>query len=199
LLVQEGRPATVRLHPDDMNVLGLSFGPAVVSGSVSVQWVADAMIESGGCLVECAGTVIDATLPKRWERAIAALGLHQPWQQEPSPEVKEKSAPLPSLNAALEPVEQAPAKLAQTITNPAQTQVAMAEALGDGSAAAHFGANDFSEMSAQASVSSPLADPESDAVHPDAIAQAEPERTVETSVSQQAIDPLYIDEASPND
>mgnify|MGYP006195741765 CR=1 FL=1 len=47
-----------------------------------VQWMADAAVPPGGCLVESAGTVVDGSLGKRWQRAIAALGLQSPWEEE---------------------------------------------------------------------------------------------------------------------
>ena len=45
-----------------------------------LQWVADAAVPASGCLVESAGTVVDAGLDRRWQRAIAALGLQSPWE-----------------------------------------------------------------------------------------------------------------------
>ena len=49
--------------------------------SASVQWLPDAAVPSGDCLVESGGTVVDASVSKRWERAVAALGLQSPWQE----------------------------------------------------------------------------------------------------------------------
>lgn len=49
--------------------------------TASLQWVADATVPPGGCLVEQAGTVVDGSLEKRWERAIAPLGLASAWQE----------------------------------------------------------------------------------------------------------------------
>lgn len=46
-----------------------------------IQWVADAAVPAGGCLVESGGTVVDGSVGKRWERAIATLGLESPWQE----------------------------------------------------------------------------------------------------------------------
>lgn len=77
LLVQEGRPATVRINPADMEAMEQPLrGEFAAPG---VQWVADAAVPLGGCLVESAGTVVDGTLEKRWQRAIAPLGLQVPW------------------------------------------------------------------------------------------------------------------------
>jgi flagellar assembly protein FliH len=44
-----------------------------------VAWLPDASVERGGCLVESGGTVIDGTVSKRWERAVAQLGLARTW------------------------------------------------------------------------------------------------------------------------
>lgn len=77
MLVSEGRPATVRLNPADMESLAEPLREE--AGAPGVQWMADAAVPPGGCLVESAGTVVDGSLDKRWQRAIAALGLQSPW------------------------------------------------------------------------------------------------------------------------
>lgn len=81
MLVGDARPATVRLHPDEHALVGLALQQE--AAAASLQWVADASVPHGGCLVEQAGTVIDGTLEKRWERAIAPLGLASAWQENP--------------------------------------------------------------------------------------------------------------------
>lgn len=80
MLVTEGRPALVRLHPDDMEAMAQPLREEV--DSPGVQWMADASVPPGGCLVESAGTVVDGSLDTRWQRAIAALGLQSPWDEE---------------------------------------------------------------------------------------------------------------------
>ena len=82
MLVAEGRPATVRLNPADMDTMEQPLRDEM--DGPGVQWVADAAVPAGGCLVESAGTVVDGTLDKRWQRAVAALGLQSPWQDEPA-------------------------------------------------------------------------------------------------------------------
>lgn len=77
--VQESRPAVVRLHPDDWAVLESALREAF--GAARVQWLPDASVTAGGCRVECAGAVLDATLETRWQRAIAALGLVSAWRE----------------------------------------------------------------------------------------------------------------------
>ena len=79
MLVTEGRPATVRLNPVDLEAMAAPLREEVdVPG---VQWVADDAVPEGGCIVESAGTVVDGSLDKRWQRAIAALGLDSPWNE----------------------------------------------------------------------------------------------------------------------
>lgn len=80
MLVTEGRPALVRLHPDDMEAMAQPLREEM--DSPGVQWMADASVPPGGCLVESAGTVVDGSLDTRWQRAIAALGLQSPWDEE---------------------------------------------------------------------------------------------------------------------
>lgn len=79
-LVADGRPVVVRLNPGDAQALGASLAEAF--SSASIQWIADAEVTPGGCLVEQAGTVIDGRLEKRWRRALAPLGLDLPWRAE---------------------------------------------------------------------------------------------------------------------
>lgn len=80
MLVNEGKPATVRLNPADMEVLAQPLREEI--DAPGIQWVSDIAVPPGGCLVESAGTVVDGSLDKRWQRAIAALGLHSPWAEE---------------------------------------------------------------------------------------------------------------------
>lgn len=81
MLVDDGRPATVRLNPQDHALLADALGQQMAAASV--QWVADAVVPPGGCLAEQAGTVVDGTLEKRWQRAIAPLGLASAWEETP--------------------------------------------------------------------------------------------------------------------
>ena len=80
LLVGEGRAATVRLNPADWAALQQPLREEFGAGGI--QWLADAAVEPGDCLVESAGMVVDGTLDKRWRRAIAALGLTGGWREE---------------------------------------------------------------------------------------------------------------------
>ena len=80
MLLSEGRPALVRLNPADMETLAAPLREEF--DGAGVQWMADAAVPAGGCLVESAGTVVDGSLDKRWQRAIAALGLESPWQDD---------------------------------------------------------------------------------------------------------------------
>lgn len=81
LLVADGRPAFVRLNLADLETLAEPLREEY-AGHPGVQWVADANVSAGGCLVESAGTVVDGSLDKRWQRAVAALGLQSAWQEE---------------------------------------------------------------------------------------------------------------------
>ena len=80
MLVNEGKPATVRLNPADMETVAQPLREEIEAPVI--QWVADAAVPPGGCLVESSGTVVDGSLDKRWQRAIAALGLESPWAEE---------------------------------------------------------------------------------------------------------------------
>lgn len=79
-LVADGRPVAVRLHPDDAQAMGPALKAAFSTSAI--QWIEDAEVALGGCLIEQAGTVIDGQLEKRWQRALAPLGLESPWREE---------------------------------------------------------------------------------------------------------------------
>ena len=80
LLGTEHKAATVKLHAEDLAVVETALREE--HAALQVNWMADAQVERGGCLVESAGTVVDGRLPARWRRALAQLGLDAPWQQE---------------------------------------------------------------------------------------------------------------------
>ena len=73
MLVADGRPGTVRLHPDDHAQVGAALREHFADKAL--QWLPDAAVAPGGCLVEAAGAVVDGSLEKRWQRAVGALGV----------------------------------------------------------------------------------------------------------------------------
>lgn len=81
LLGADHKPATVRLHPQDLEVVGPTLRTHYAD--LPIAWVADPQLARGGCLVEAGGTVVDGQLPARWRRALAQLGLETPWEPEP--------------------------------------------------------------------------------------------------------------------
>ena len=78
LLVADGRAATLRLHPDDLLLLQDELHEPL--HGLRVQLKADDQITPGGCVVDSAQGSVDATIEKRWARAVANLGLQKPWQ-----------------------------------------------------------------------------------------------------------------------
>ncbi|HVL56550.1 MAG TPA: FliH/SctL family protein [Burkholderiaceae bacterium] len=76
-LVDERSPATVRLNPADADAVGERLRPLLQARGA--QLVADASVAAGGCLIETPQATVDATLPTRWRRAIAALGRDDAW------------------------------------------------------------------------------------------------------------------------
>jgi len=65
------------LHPADVQLVRAHLGEELELG----QWkiVEDAGIEAGGCRIATHQSDIDATLPTRWKRTLAALGQDAPW------------------------------------------------------------------------------------------------------------------------
>lgn len=78
LLLADSKSALIRLHPDD-HALIQQVVDAEFPGMALVLR-ADPKISRGGCLLESAGTVVDASLEKRWARAVGRLGLALKWE-----------------------------------------------------------------------------------------------------------------------
>jgi flagellar assembly protein FliH len=78
LLAAEHKAAVVKLNAVDMEALGEKIHADFVDMNLTLR--ADAGVLPGGCLVEAAGTVVDATVPMRWQRAVATLGLASSWE-----------------------------------------------------------------------------------------------------------------------
>jgi flagellar assembly protein FliH len=78
LLVAETKSAVVKLNPLDFDAL-----ESVVKAeflNLSLTLMPDAGLTRGGCLIESSGTVVDGTVEKRWQRAVASLGLSSAWE-----------------------------------------------------------------------------------------------------------------------
>lgn len=76
-LIADGLPATVRMNPAD---LALMKGALLETlGEPAPEFIADAAISPGGCVLESANNSVDATVEKRWLRAIGNLGLNTPF------------------------------------------------------------------------------------------------------------------------
>jgi flagellar assembly protein FliH len=77
LIVEDGLPATVRMHPDDLALMKDALMETL--GENAPEFVADVTITPGGCLVQTPSATVDATLEKRWSRVVGNLGLDEPW------------------------------------------------------------------------------------------------------------------------
>lgn len=78
LAVEDGRPAVLRVHPDDATLLELIWSQGTAPTGVRLE--PDADITAGGCVVESSQGMVDGRVEKRWARAVANLGLDAPWQ-----------------------------------------------------------------------------------------------------------------------
>jgi len=78
LLEAQHKVAQVRLHPSDREALGELILTELGSGELSVR--ADENLQPGDCVVESAGSVVDGTVAKRWQRVVATLGLSSSWE-----------------------------------------------------------------------------------------------------------------------
>lgn len=70
-------PALLYLNPDDAVLVKDKIGDELTK----MGWLLsdDAQLEPGGCRVETANNQIDASLPTRWQRLLAALGKQSDW------------------------------------------------------------------------------------------------------------------------
>lgn len=80
MLTLDNRAAVVRLHPMDADVLAGTVHEDF--GGLALNLVPDPSMTPGGCLVECAGAVVDGTVERRWQRAVASLGLESRWESD---------------------------------------------------------------------------------------------------------------------
>lgn len=78
LLVAETKSAVVKLNPQDFDALEAVVKAEFVN--LSLTLLPDAALTRGGCLIESSGTVVDGTVEKRWQRAVASLGLSSVWE-----------------------------------------------------------------------------------------------------------------------
>jgi len=78
LLGADCKAAVVKMNPADIEALGDQIHADLAGLTLNLR--ADASVQQGGCLVESAGMVVDGTVPKRWQRAVASLGLSSAWE-----------------------------------------------------------------------------------------------------------------------
>jgi flagellar assembly protein FliH len=84
MVVDDGLPATVRMHPDDLALMKASLIETL--GENAPEFAADVTITPGGCLIHTPSMAVDATVEKRWARAVGNLGLSVAWEIDaPSP------------------------------------------------------------------------------------------------------------------
>ena len=79
VLASDSKAAVVRLNPVDVEVFSDVLKTEFTN--LSLTLLPDASVLRGGCLVESAGTVVDGTVQRRWQRAVASLGLESAWEE----------------------------------------------------------------------------------------------------------------------
>lgn len=84
MIVDDGLPSTVRMHPDDLALMKDALIETL--GENAPEFVADVTITPGGCVIHTPSMAVDATVEKRWARAVGNLGLSVDWGgDEPTP------------------------------------------------------------------------------------------------------------------
>ena len=76
-LVDEQARPTVHLHPDDLETVAAHLGDSLAARGGTL--LPDASLSPGDCRVRTPACTVDATLAKRWRRALAALGRTEDW------------------------------------------------------------------------------------------------------------------------
>ena len=77
MLSAESKPVTVRLNPVDWEQLKEALKAEFPQPKI--EWLVDPTVSAGDCKLESAGAQVDGSLEKRWQRAVAALGLVSTW------------------------------------------------------------------------------------------------------------------------
>jgi flagellar assembly protein FliH len=78
ILASDSKAAMVRLNPLDVDVFSEVLQKEFAN--LSLTLLPDPAVSQGGCLVESGGTVVDGTVERRWQRAVAGLGLASSWE-----------------------------------------------------------------------------------------------------------------------
>ena len=80
MMIDDGLPATVHMHPDDLATMQAAM--LATLGENAPEFVADPSLTPGGCIVKSPSSTVDATIEKRWTRAMGNLGLDTEWKAE---------------------------------------------------------------------------------------------------------------------
>ncbi|MDP3519840.1 MAG: flagellar assembly protein FliH [Hydrogenophaga sp.] len=75
--VDDHRRRIVKLNPMDLALIQNHLGEWTEGGQIT--FVAHDKLSAGGCVVETATCTVDASVEKRWARAVANLGLQSDW------------------------------------------------------------------------------------------------------------------------
>jgi flagellar assembly protein FliH len=82
MMIDDSLPSAVHMNPNDLVVMQKSLLETL--GENAPEFIADPAVSPGGCLVKSPSSTVDATIEKRWARAIGNLGLDASWQREDS-------------------------------------------------------------------------------------------------------------------
>ena len=80
MMIDDGLPAAIHMNPDDLGTMQAALLETL--GENAPEFIADPTITPGGCLVKSPSTTVDASIEKRWMRAMGNLGLEASWQTE---------------------------------------------------------------------------------------------------------------------
>jgi flagellar assembly protein FliH len=80
MIVDDGLPASVHMHPDDLARMHDALTETL--GESAPDFVGDTSVTPGGCIIHTPTTTVNASIEKRWARAVGNLGLSIEWAAE---------------------------------------------------------------------------------------------------------------------
>ena len=87
-LMLSARHITLRVHPDDQPLVAQGAGDVLAARGARL--IADPSMQRGGCVVDSDIAHVDASLPSRWRRCVAALGSELAWENADGADVADE-------------------------------------------------------------------------------------------------------------
>ena len=80
MIIDDGLPASVHMNPDDLARMHDALSQTL--GENAPDFVGDSQVAPGGCVVHTPSCTVDASIERRWIRAVGNLGVNLEWTAE---------------------------------------------------------------------------------------------------------------------